>query len=245
MKRLEESLQDWERGAPILERFIHKEACEAILACAQSDAESLRLRNLSSLPSGLGTLEHLRELDLSFNPIGELPPDIVDLPNLRILNLDYCRLEALPDNIGRLGRLEQLQLKSNWSLKSLPGSLGNIDTLDTIDVTGCSGLESFPASIDLYKVKVQSERTPLVLYPPFREAHFDSQTRMELEKFAKLCKKRWNHLMTAFTPEQLCSAYERDALKRARLSSTVSQMALPGEEPTPGVTFETGSMRTP
>ncbi|HET9644340.1 MAG TPA: Fic family protein [Burkholderiaceae bacterium] len=190
------------------------------------------------MPSGLGALKHLRELDLAFNPITSLPADIVDLRNLKILNLNYCALEALPHDIGRLGQLEELQLKGNSRLKSLPDSLGDIDTLKQVDVTDCNGLENFPAGIDLYRVKVRSERTPLVLYPPFREAHFDSQTRIDLERSAQECKRRWDRLITEFTPEQLRAAYERDALKRARLSTTVSQMALPGEEPTPGVTFE-------
>jgi|GEM_PF-3613049 len=239
MKRLEESLRLWQSEAKTeLERSARKAVSMDMLKCAQQRSQRLVLSDLSSAPPGLGALEHLHELYIFDSQIETLPDDVGDCSNLTVLNITDCEIASLPESIGRLDQLERLELHCNTKLKSLPDSLGMLPWLRTIDVRDCENLEQFPASIDLYKVSVKSEGTKLVIYPPFREANFDEETRMELEESAKDCKTRWDHLTAAFSPEQLSVAHERDALKRARLSSTVSQMALPGEEPIPGVTFD-------
>ncbi|KAH9611998.1 hypothetical protein KSS87_000030 [Heliosperma pusillum] len=72
---------------------------------------TLALRNcdLSELPPAIGLLQHLRFLDLSYNPIRRLPDIICKLYHLRTLRLHNCiRLTNLPSLLNRLVNLRHI-----------------------------------------------------------------------------------------------------------------------------------------
>jgi Leucine-rich repeat (LRR) protein len=61
-------------------------------------------------------------VDLRNNLIKELPESLCSLAVLWKIRIDYNLLEALPDNIGRLEKLEVLTASNN-KIKSIPASL--------------------------------------------------------------------------------------------------------------------------
>ncbi|HHH75478.1 MAG TPA: leucine-rich repeat domain-containing protein, partial [Phycisphaerae bacterium] len=60
---------------------------------------------LESLPTEIGNLTNLRELNLAFNRLTSLPPSIGKLANLEHLHVGLNRLESLPSEIANLKRL--------------------------------------------------------------------------------------------------------------------------------------------
>jgi len=103
-------------------------------------------------------LDRLRTLRLggsqtSPSELTELPSAIRRLHNLEMLEMPYCgKLEALPETIGTLKALRNLNLHGNKSLKALPYSLTKLK-LQTLDLSYCeklealSILESLPSSM--------------------------------------------------------------------------------------------------
>ena len=65
------------------------------------------------------------ELDLSRLGLTELPPEIGNLSDLRVLSLDFNELRHLPSEIGNLTNLQVLGLFNN-ELSSLPTEIGLI-----------------------------------------------------------------------------------------------------------------------
>ena len=61
---------------------------------------------LTSLPSEIGKLTNLLELDLDENELTPLPSEIGKLSMLEILDLQANQLTSLPSDIGRLSNLE-------------------------------------------------------------------------------------------------------------------------------------------
>jgi len=68
------------------------------------------------------TAEPELKIFLAKNPLQTLPGALFDLANVSTLSLRHTGLRELPDGIGRLGKLKDLNLMSN-RLRYLPGSL--------------------------------------------------------------------------------------------------------------------------
>ncbi|PWA44366.1 NB-ARC domains-containing protein [Artemisia annua] len=72
---------------------------------------------------------------------------------LKDLNLSYCNLEQVPDAIGGLSCLEKLNLEGN-NFTTLPGSLSQLSSLKWLQVDCCKKLEvlpEFPHSLETIK----------------------------------------------------------------------------------------------
>jgi len=57
---------------------------------------------LSTIPDAIKECKSLLTLDLSCNPLGDLCPGLLELRQLRKLQLNDIQLEEIPSNIGRL-----------------------------------------------------------------------------------------------------------------------------------------------
>lgn len=130
---------------------------------ALQNLKVLHLANnkLEFLSDQVGRLKNLEELDLSGNRLGILPHQIGNLTQLKRLYLgrtrtffpidsevgyvqtsmiaaaksDDNRLSSLPNTIGQLISLEELNLSFN-SLKKLPETIKNLKNLRRLDLTG-------------------------------------------------------------------------------------------------------------
>ncbi|MDJ0704813.1 MAG: COR domain-containing protein [Leptolyngbyaceae cyanobacterium MO_188.B28] len=75
----------------------------------------------------------VKELDLSYSELSQLPPEIGQLTNLITLDLRANQLSQLPSEIGQLNNLTQLYLSDN-QLSQLPSEIGQLTNLITLDL---------------------------------------------------------------------------------------------------------------
>ena len=108
-----------------LESFPHNISLNALETFILSGCSRLK-----SLPSSIFLLKNLKVLSLSEsfngltsfpliqpkrspNPMGILEHSLTGLCSLTILNLSYCKLQSIPNDIGSLSSLECLDLRGN------------------------------------------------------------------------------------------------------------------------------------
>ncbi|KAL5845738.1 hypothetical protein ACOSQ3_009262 [Xanthoceras sorbifolium] len=155
-------------NAPCLE-YIDLDNCESLL---DSGSAFQYLNNLRYLYLYCcQNLTNLRELDLSWTAIEEVPSSIGSLTNLTFLHFSNCkRLKHISPNICKLKSLPILSFRgcsnletfpeiseimesltkldlSGTTIKDLPLSIENLNRLWTLDLSFCENLERFPSSI--------------------------------------------------------------------------------------------------
>eukprot|EP00531_Pseudo-nitzschia_arenysensis_P001535 CAMPEP_0116133770 /NCGR_PEP_ID=MMETSP0329-20121206/10285_1 /TAXON_ID=697910 /ORGANISM="Pseudo-nitzschia arenysensis, Strain B593" /LENGTH=559 /DNA_ID=CAMNT_0003628427 /DNA_START=618 /DNA_END=2298 /DNA_ORIENTATION=- len=86
------------------------------------------------LPPTIRYLKKLRDLDLSCSRGRSLPEEFGDLCSLEKLNLRDSRICFLPDSIGRLQKLRQVDLCSTHSLRFLPKSFEKLRNLTYLNL---------------------------------------------------------------------------------------------------------------
>ncbi|KAK0571951.1 hypothetical protein LWI29_023910 [Acer saccharum] len=119
---------------------------------------------LEILPDNLGNLKSLKRLLMHRISISQLPStimhlnetwlisccecrdlrftDLLGLPcSLGALFLNYCNLNKIPEDIGRLSSLERLALSGN-NFESLPKSMKQLYKLKILEVDNCNMLQS-------------------------------------------------------------------------------------------------------
>ena len=87
------------------------------------------------IPSEVGYLTRLRNLNLSHNPIlgGEIPVNLSHCSNLHYLDLRYNDLvQGIPSELGFLSKLQILILDHNHLSGRFPPSLGNLSSLQNL-----------------------------------------------------------------------------------------------------------------
>ena len=101
----------------------------------------LNYNQLTELPPQIGNLKSLYQLHLAGNQLQELPPEIGNLNHLLFLDLGNNNLRRLPPQIGNMTRLQLLNLNFN-QLRQLPPELRNVGTLRQLYFGGNEPLES-------------------------------------------------------------------------------------------------------
>lgn len=117
---------------------------------------------LTELPISITTI-NLKLIKLSSNKLKVLPNSIGDLKNLTELELDNNELKTLPDSIGNLTNLVSLDLKNN-KLKTLPDSIGNLTKLETLYLDN-NQLKTLPDSIGNLDIYIHLSNNPIEKLP--------------------------------------------------------------------------------
>jgi len=102
-------------------------------------------KGLIELPTSIGGLTSLKNLNLQMNKLEELPEQFSELTKLEELDLWNNKLIKLPESIGKLSKLKDIDLKSN-SLEELPEGLFELKNLEKLDLWG-NKIETISAKI--------------------------------------------------------------------------------------------------
>ncbi|MEH1813312.1 MAG: COR domain-containing protein [Nostoc sp.] len=120
-----------------------------------SSLESLAIGNnhLRELPDSIGGCINLQQLSLGDeaggNPLVKFPASIRGLKRLKRLVAYYCNLEFLPDWLGELTLLEEIDLRNN-NLSNLPESLRQLPGLTSLNLRS-NPLQKVPTCIRYLK----------------------------------------------------------------------------------------------
>ena len=162
------------------------------------NVESLEKLNASGitlreLPSTVVTLENLKELSLqgckgpphklwnnlfplnlmprrSLNPMSLLLPSLLGMHSLKSLDLSYCNLQIIPNDIGNLSSTTKLNLNENH-FSCLPESMVQLSKLERIGLNNCTRLHSLsqlPSEISMVEA---NDCTSLEIFPNGFKSH--------------------------------------------------------------------------
>uniref|UniRef100_A0A0D9XAE6 NB-ARC domain-containing protein n=1 Tax=Leersia perrieri TaxID=77586 RepID=A0A0D9XAE6_9ORYZ len=107
--------------------------------------EKLEIRFLLEIPEMPPSLE---DLCLDYNTkLVALPSNLGDLDRLENLELRCERLVALPSNLGNLGRLEKLKLSCCDDLKELPNGMDRLTSLKRLEIWWCPKIKKLPQGL--------------------------------------------------------------------------------------------------
>lgn len=96
---------------------------------------SIQLNKIRSIPTSVCEMRSLRCLDAHFNEIRGLPLAIGKLTKLEVLNLssNFNDFTGLPDTFGDLTNLRELDLSNN-QIHALPDTFGRLDKLNKLNL---------------------------------------------------------------------------------------------------------------
>ncbi|KAI3407444.1 Protein FAR1-RELATED SEQUENCE [Psidium guajava] len=92
------------------------------------------LNSLIDLPESIGKLKRLNVLRVKHTKIGKLPDSIGGLESLLELDMSRTEITDLPDSIGDLGRLEVISMSCS-KIRKLPDSIGRVESLLQLDLS--------------------------------------------------------------------------------------------------------------
>ncbi|KAG0622240.1 hypothetical protein M758_3G083200 [Ceratodon purpureus] len=120
------------------------------IGSAWTRLQDLNLENRCGLGSRLDydAMKSLERLTLQDSALTELPESMGKLIRLQYLDIKCERLQCLPNAIGDLKMLKTLQLSQCHSLTRLPKSLGAISSLEFLNIANCA-IRKLPKSLGL------------------------------------------------------------------------------------------------
>jgi hypothetical protein len=134
----------------------------ALIEACISRFKYLRLLDISNLsfevlPSSIGTLKHLRYLNLCRSPrLKKLPNSICNLYNLQTLLLHYCpRLERLPKDTRKMINLRHLTVTTTYS-RLFENGVCSFNSLRVLRISNCSRLEVLFQGMDGWLTKLRT-----------------------------------------------------------------------------------------
>ncbi|AES80522.1 putative protein kinase RLK-Pelle-LRR-XI-1 family [Medicago truncatula] len=131
-----------------------------------------------SIPTEIGLLQRLEELDLGGNELsGTIPNEVAELPKLRMLNLSRNRIEGrIPSTFD--SALASIDLSGNRLNGNIPTSLGFLVQLSMLNLSHnmLSGTipSTFSMSLDFVNISDNQLDGPLPENPAFLRAPFES-----------------------------------------------------------------------
>ena len=120
--------------------------------CGLTELRTLNLYNnelTGELPAELGNLSKLQSLGLLMNDwFGKLPAELGNLKELTYLGIssDYFDEQPLPDWLWTLSKLENMNLKCNFT-GTLPAAIGNLTFLEYLDLSNNQLIGAIPITL--------------------------------------------------------------------------------------------------
>ncbi|CAI7846791.1 unnamed protein product [Closterium sp. NIES-54] len=102
-------------------------------------------QDLTLLPASFAGMQSLSQLQLLGCSLGSLPEDLGHLSVLTELQLSKVAGD-LPESFGQLLNLKRLTIHSFCDLENLPETIGQLTALRTVEIAGCRLLETLPES---------------------------------------------------------------------------------------------------
>lgn len=143
--------------------------------------------DMEELPAGLSDTVSLKKLNITnCHKLSKLPKEIGKLVNLESLRLTSCtKLEELPDTITSLHKLKFLDISDCVSLSMLAENIGELRSLERLNCRGCNRLSELPYSVtELESLRVivcDEERA--ALWEPIRSMFSDLKLEVVLTDF--------------------------------------------------------------
>ncbi|KAL8087615.1 hypothetical protein AgCh_037676 [Apium graveolens] len=135
------------------------ELCESLEEVHMSIGSLARLvslnlkgcKRLRSLPDTICDLRALKVLKISkCNSLEALPVRLGNIESLTELKAGGLSVSKLPDSIGSLTKLVELNLNNSENLETLPDTIGNLRSLETLSIKSCTKLQTLPD--ELWKI---------------------------------------------------------------------------------------------
>ncbi|NJR68835.1 MAG: GTPase [Synechococcales cyanobacterium CRU_2_2] len=169
---------------------------------------TLVTNQLTAWPEELQLLTHLRELDLSGNPLGCCPDWIGKFGLLEQLQLTSIGLSEIPDSLAALTNLTELWLHSN-QITSIPDSFAALTNLTCLDLEK-NQITDIPVVLQALPKLAQLDLRGNPLSVPKDVLDSDANTRDDSDRPA--AKPILDYYFTTRDPNEITHLYEAKLL---------------------------------
>ncbi|XP_066291087.1 uncharacterized protein [Branchiostoma lanceolatum] len=113
-----------------------------------SSSKKLNLsdKSLDQIPPDVFSIKDIDILDVSNNPLGSIPVNIANLPNLKEVRAAGCGIREVSGNISRCTYLSKVDLSRNPCITTLPVTMKQLRYLKHFAMSGCE-LKSLPKNM--------------------------------------------------------------------------------------------------